>query len=186
MTLPERLDEIAGKLLKTKDYSTFAHAIYQAAIELRQSSGKPLSGTGLTAYEASVIAAAVHLSPLLEEGWDDQDTPEDRNKGAKACDALVDAVKAYLGQAKMANSSGKPGTEARHASRIVWVIEKGSPAQYFVRFDYGAGEWTDDFAKALYCSSREMAQQLWDCDVPIFTIFNDGCRITDHMICGGP
>lgn len=35
MTLPDRLDEIAGKLLATKDYSTFAHAIYQAAIELR-------------------------------------------------------------------------------------------------------------------------------------------------------
>lgn len=35
MTLPDRLDEIAGKLLTTKDYSTFAHAIYQAAIELR-------------------------------------------------------------------------------------------------------------------------------------------------------
>lgn len=35
MNLPDRLDEIAGKLLSTKDYSTFAHAIYQAAIELR-------------------------------------------------------------------------------------------------------------------------------------------------------
>ena len=35
MTLPDRLDEIAWKLLATKDYSTFAHAIYQAAIELR-------------------------------------------------------------------------------------------------------------------------------------------------------
>lgn len=35
MNLPDRLDEIAGKLLATKDYSTFSHAIYQAAIELR-------------------------------------------------------------------------------------------------------------------------------------------------------
>lgn len=37
MNLPDRLDEIAHKLLATKDYSPLAHAIYQAAIELRAS-----------------------------------------------------------------------------------------------------------------------------------------------------
>lgn len=70
-------------------------------------------------------------------------------------------------------------------SRIVWVIEKGSPAQYFAGFDYGAGKWTPNFDEALK-ADREQMQRLWDCDKPIFTIFNDDCRISDHMICGGP
>ena len=61
-------------------------------------------GVGLSAHEASVIAAAVQLAPLLEEGWDDQDAPEDRNEGAKACDALVEAVRKMLG----VNGEAKP------------------------------------------------------------------------------
>ena len=71
-------------------------------------------------------------------------------------------------------------------NRVVWVIEKGSPAQYFKGFDYGAGKWTPDFTEALKSSDRDVVQRLWDCDVPIFTIYNDECRIADHMICGGP
>lgn len=69
--------------------------LYAAAAAL-ESAPSASVGTGLTAHEASVIAAAVQLAPLLEQGWDDQDTPEDQNEGAKACDALVDAVNAML------------------------------------------------------------------------------------------
>lgn len=71
-------------------------------------------------------------------------------------------------------------------SRVVWVIEKGSPAQYFAGFNYGAGKWTPDFARALHAADREQAQSLWDCDRSVFAIFNDDCRIADHIICGGP
>lgn len=72
------------------------------------------------------------------------------------------------------------------ADRTVYVIEKGSPAQYFFGFNYGSGKWTPDFFSAHQFSSREAAQQMWDCDAPIFTIFNDNCRIEGHIICGGP
>ena len=43
-----------------------------------------------------VIEAAQALAPLLDEGWDEYDAPEDQNAGAKACDELVAAVAAML------------------------------------------------------------------------------------------
>lgn len=69
-------------------------------------------------------------------------------------------------------------------NRITWVIEKGNPAQYFMGFDYGAGKWTLDFREALQAADRGTMQRLWDCDPPIFTVFNDTCRIADHVLCG--
>ena len=47
-----------------------------------------------------VIEAAKVLTPLLEEGWDDQDTPDDQNIGARACDELIAATKALLAAAE--------------------------------------------------------------------------------------
>lgn len=65
MTLPDRLDEIAGKLLATKDYSTFAHAIYQAAIELRslQPEGGAIREAYANGYSTAIETAAQHV------GW---------------------------------------------------------------------------------------------------------------------
>lgn len=85
------------------DEITLAEQVVQLHNELlvaRGDSARPEAlcsgGVGLSAHEADVIAAAVQLAPLLEEGWDDQDTPEDQNEGSKACDALVAAVNAML------------------------------------------------------------------------------------------
>lgn len=72
------------------------------------------------------------------------------------------------------------------AGELVYVIERGSPAKYFCGFNYGSGKWTENFTDAYQFPSREKAQEMWDCDVPIFTIFNDECRIEEHMICNGP
>jgi hypothetical protein len=58
MNLPERLDQIANALLATKDYSTFAHAIYQAAIELRASSSYVPSDDAIAAMRAARDALA--------------------------------------------------------------------------------------------------------------------------------
>jgi len=76
-----------GQWLKREDVL----ALFDTASAIRAT-----NGTGLSANESAVIAAAVQLAPLLEEGWDDQDTPEDQNEGAKACDALMAAVNAML------------------------------------------------------------------------------------------
>lgn len=65
--------------------------------------------------------------------------------------------------------------------RLVWVIEKGSPALYFAGFNYGVGRWTPVFMDALK-GDRDLIQRLWDCDVSLFTILNDECRIAEHMI----
>jgi len=69
MTLPERLDEIAGKLLATKDYSTFAHAIYQAAIELR-SVKQPEAVYTMADLEMftqrAALAAIEHCQPAVD------------------------------------------------------------------------------------------------------------------------
>jgi hypothetical protein len=56
----------------------------------------PESGVMVPREALRVIEAAKALAPLLEDGWDDQDTPEDQNAGSKACDELVAATKAML------------------------------------------------------------------------------------------
>lgn len=78
------------KMLKAMEFGAAAEG------RARDASSASARGIGVSANEAAVIAAAVQLAPLLEEGWDDQDTPEDQNAGAKACDALVEAVNKML------------------------------------------------------------------------------------------
>jgi hypothetical protein len=47
-----------------------------------------------------VLEAAKVLTPLLEEGWDEYDTPDDQNIGARACEELQAATKAMLAATK--------------------------------------------------------------------------------------
>lgn len=48
----------------------------------------------MTDIEHHVILCARLLVPFLEEGWDEQDAPEDQEAAQKAVDRLIDAVKA--------------------------------------------------------------------------------------------
>jgi hypothetical protein len=64
----------------------------------------PAGGTakvpdGWKLVPVEVYDAAVALVPLLEDGWDAYDTPEDQDTGGKACDRLIAAVNAMLAAA---------------------------------------------------------------------------------------
>ena len=55
---------------------------------------------GMSVEALRVLEAAKVLMPLLDEGWDEYDTPDDQNIGARACDELVAATKALLAAGK--------------------------------------------------------------------------------------
>lgn len=48
-----------------------------------------------------VYDAAIALVPLLEEGWDEYDLPDEQNAGDAACERLIAAVKAMLAAAPL-------------------------------------------------------------------------------------
>ena len=53
-----------------------------------------------------VYEATIALVPLLEEGWDEYDLPDDQNIGGAAGDRLIAAVNAML-------VAARPGSEEK-------------------------------------------------------------------------
>jgi len=110
------------------------------------------SPAGPDALADDVIAAAVHLAPLLEAGWDEYDLDEDQRIGSQACDELVKAVKAML-------ASGRFRPEDRDAERKDGqrrlVYNKATKRIDIVRPD---GLVTDSFDPPVECDAA-MSQQ---------------------------
>lgn len=72
-------------------------------------------------------------------------------------------------------------------SELYWVIEQGSPAEYYVtgRSEHGI-EWTSDHAKATRFAKEESARMTvyWNI-APTHSMTRD-VRVCSHINCGGP
>ena len=105
---PKAGDKVARNPTNHSDRWLVAADYFATNFESIAAPQSPPAG-GWVSVPREVFDAVVALVPLLEDGWDEYDTEDDQNEGAKACDRLINAVKAMT--AAPTEAGGKEGKQ---------------------------------------------------------------------------